>query len=131
MRRDGEEREIAPGDVVRDDILVLRAGDQVPADAVVADGRALQIDESMLTGESDAVDKNRGDEALSGSIVVAGPTATDGSSRTGHRAPEANESVQSSAIPKNPAMPCVCTDGSTSSRCLRSTSERTSMQNTA
>lgn len=72
MRRDGEEREIAPGDVVRDDILVLRAGDQVPADAVVADGRALQIDESMLTGESDAVDKNRGDEALSGSIVVAG-----------------------------------------------------------
>lgn len=58
--------------VRRDDILVLRAGDQVPADAVVADGRALQIDESMLTGESDAVDKNRGDEALSGSIVVAG-----------------------------------------------------------
>jgi cation-transporting ATPase E len=72
VRRDGEELEIAPGDVVLDDILVLRAGDQVPADAVVADGRALQIDESMLTGESDAVDKSHGDEALSGSIVVAG-----------------------------------------------------------
>jgi cation-transporting ATPase E len=72
VRRDGVEIDIAPGEVVRDDILVLRAGDQVPADAVVADGRALQIDESMLTGESDAVDKNRGDEALSGSIVVAG-----------------------------------------------------------
>ncbi|MET0782203.1 MAG: HAD family hydrolase, partial [Microbacterium sp.] len=72
VRRDGEEMEIAPAEVVLDDILVLRAGDQVPADAVVAHGRALQIDESMLTGESDAVDKNHGDEALSGSVVVAG-----------------------------------------------------------
>ena len=72
VRRDGAEAEIAPTDVVLDDILVLRAGDQVPADAVVVASRALQIDESMLTGESDAVDKRPGDEALSGSIVVAG-----------------------------------------------------------
>ena len=73
VRRDGgEELEIAPADVVLDDILILRAGDQVPADAVVMGGRALQIDESMLTGESDAVDKNHGDEALSGSVVVSG-----------------------------------------------------------
>ena len=72
VRRDGEELEIAPADVVLADILILRAGDQVPADAVVVGGRALQIDESMLTGESDAVDKNHGDEALSGSVVVAG-----------------------------------------------------------
>lgn len=72
VRRDGVELEIAPADVVLDDVLILRAGDQVPADAVVAQGRALQIDESMLTGESDAVDKNHGDEALSGSVVVAG-----------------------------------------------------------
>ena len=72
VRRDGVDAEIAPADVVRDDLLVLRAGDQVPADAVVVDSRALQTDESMLTGESDAVDKRPGDEALSGSIVVAG-----------------------------------------------------------
>lgn len=72
VRRDGAEREITPDDVVVDDVLVLRAGDQVPADAVVLESRALQIDESMLTGESDAVDKHEGDEALSGSIVVAG-----------------------------------------------------------
>ena len=73
VRRDGDEAEIAPGEVVLDDILVLRAGDQVPADAeVLVDAAALQIDESMLTGESDAVDKKPGDEALSGSIVVAG-----------------------------------------------------------
>lgn len=72
VRRDGEEIEISPADVVADDVLILRAGDQVPADAVIAESRALQIDESMLTGESDAVDKSRGDEALSGSVVVAG-----------------------------------------------------------
>jgi cation-transporting ATPase E len=72
VRRDGVDAEIAPAEVVRDDLLVLRAGDQVPADAVVVETRALQIDESMLTGESDAVDKRPGDEALSGSIVVAG-----------------------------------------------------------
>ncbi|MET0672937.1 MAG: HAD-IC family P-type ATPase [Microbacterium pygmaeum] len=72
VRRNGAELELAPAEVVRDDILVLRAGDQVPADAVIVQGRALQIDESMLTGEADAVDKNAGDDALSGSIVVAG-----------------------------------------------------------
>ncbi|MGP3536208.1 HAD-IC family P-type ATPase [Microbacterium sp. RD1] len=70
--RSGEEAEIAPGDVVLDDVLVLRAGDQVPADAEMIGGRGLEIDESMLTGESDPVAKSTGDEALSGSIVVAG-----------------------------------------------------------
>ncbi|WP_374975336.1 HAD-IC family P-type ATPase [Microbacterium trichothecenolyticum] len=75
VRREGVEAEIAPPDVVLDDILVLRAGDQVSADAVVVETRGLQIDESMLTGESDAVDKKSGDDALSGSIVVAGEGA--------------------------------------------------------
>jgi len=75
VRREGDEAEIAPEDVVMDDVLVLRAGDQVPADADVIESRGLQIDESMLTGESDAVDKQPGDEALSGSIVVAGEGA--------------------------------------------------------
>jgi len=72
VRRDGADAEIAPGEVVRDDVLVLRAGDQVPADATVVESRGLQVDESMLTGESDAVDKRPGDDALSGSIVVGG-----------------------------------------------------------
>jgi cation-transporting ATPase E len=57
VRRDGAEVDIHPTDVVRDDVLVLRAGDQIPADAVVLSARGLQVDESMLTGESDAVDK--------------------------------------------------------------------------
>jgi cation-transporting ATPase E len=72
VRRDGSEVQIAPADVVEDDILVLRAGDQVPADGVVRDGRGLQLDESMLTGEADPVDKHAGAEVLSGSVVVAG-----------------------------------------------------------
>ncbi|KAA9107658.1 HAD-IC family P-type ATPase [Microbacterium rhizomatis] len=72
VRRDGAESDILPGAVVIDDILVLRTGDQVPADATIVRSRALQIDESMLTGESDAVDKKPGDDALSGSVVVAG-----------------------------------------------------------
>ncbi|KRA24250.1 ATPase [Microbacterium sp. Root61] len=72
VRRDGVESEPHPNEVVLDDILVLRAGDQVSADARIVNARGLQIDESMLTGESDAVDKHPGDEALSGSVVVAG-----------------------------------------------------------
>ena len=72
VRRDGEVREIAREDVVRDDLLVLRAGDQVPADAKVLSSVGLALDESLLTGESDAVAKQPGDEVLSGSSVLAG-----------------------------------------------------------
>ncbi|MGX1694177.1 HAD-IC family P-type ATPase [Microbacterium keratanolyticum] len=72
VRRDGAEIEVPPNDVVLDDTLILRAGDQVPADAEVSSSRGLQIDESMLTGESDPVDKRPGELALSGSIVVGG-----------------------------------------------------------
>lgn len=70
--RDGVEAEIAVGDVVLDDVLVLRLGDQVPADGVVLDADALEIDESLLTGESDPVVKPEGSEVMSGSFVVAG-----------------------------------------------------------
>lgn len=70
--RDGAEEEIAPTEVVLDEVLVFRAGEQVPADARILTARGLQIDESMLTGESDPVEKQPGDEALSGAVVVAG-----------------------------------------------------------
>lgn len=70
--RDGSEAEVNPGDVVIDDLIVLRAGDQVPADALVVETHGLQVDESMLTGESDPVEKSIDDRVLSGSTVVAG-----------------------------------------------------------
>lgn len=70
--RDGSVQEVSVGDVVQDDILVVRAGDQVAADAVVIDGDGLELDESLVTGESEPADKAPGAEILSGSIVVAG-----------------------------------------------------------
>jgi cation-transporting ATPase E len=70
--RDAELSEIAVEDVVVDDLVVLYAGDQVPADGRVHDAEGLEVDESLLTGESDAVPKDAADEVLSGSIVVAG-----------------------------------------------------------
>ncbi|WP_346960962.1 HAD-IC family P-type ATPase [uncultured Arthrobacter sp.] len=70
--REGQIQEIATADVVRDDVLVLRAGDQVTADAEVLEAAGLEVDESLLTGESDPVDKDTGSDVLSGSIIVAG-----------------------------------------------------------
>ncbi|TCC30736.1 HAD-IC family P-type ATPase [Kribbella speibonae] len=70
--RDGTATEIDATDVVQDDLVRLRAGDQVLADGVVTNADGLEIDESLLTGESEPVHKAPGDEVRSGSIVVAG-----------------------------------------------------------
>ncbi|MHA7305900.1 HAD-IC family P-type ATPase [Arthrobacter sp. TMN-49] len=72
VRRDGRAVELAVAEVVYDDVLLLRTGDQIPADAMVLEADALEIDESLLTGESDPVAKLPGDMTLSGSAVVAG-----------------------------------------------------------
>ncbi len=70
--RDGGRVSIPLETIVEDDVLLLTTGDQVPADAVVLDGVGLEVDESLLTGESEEVTKTSGDEVLSGSAVVAG-----------------------------------------------------------
>ncbi len=70
--RDGAEVEVPVAEVVLDDLLLLAAGDQVPADGVVLASSGLAVDESLLTGEAEAVAKEGGDEVWSGSIVVAG-----------------------------------------------------------
>lgn len=72
VRRDNEIVDIALQDVVLDDLLELRTGDQVPADGVVLHTSQLEVDESMLTGEADAVDKVVGDVVLAGSGITAG-----------------------------------------------------------
>jgi cation-transporting ATPase E len=72
VRRDGEITEVELADLVADDLIELRAGDQVPADGTVHQSAGMEIDESLLTGESEAVVKHVGDEVQSGSIVVAG-----------------------------------------------------------
>ena len=69
--RDGEVTCIDPQDIVLDDIMLLSAGEQVPSDAVVVDGMA-ELNEAMLTGESDLILKKDGKELLSGSYLVSG-----------------------------------------------------------
>ena len=70
--RDGQTREVGTSEVVADDVLELRPGDQVVVDGEVAAARGLAVDESLLTGESDPVDKAPGDGVMSGSFVSAG-----------------------------------------------------------
>lgn len=72
VRRNNRTNEVSIDDVVLDDLLELRSGDQVPADGTLLEVDGLEIDESLLTGESDAVVKNRDDRVLSGSFAVAG-----------------------------------------------------------
>lgn len=69
--RDGEKQKVSVSDIVQDDIICLAHGDQVPADATIVRG-SVSMNESLLTGESDAVHKGPGDEILSGSFVDSG-----------------------------------------------------------
>jgi cation-transporting ATPase E len=71
-RRDGVEVELEVREVVLDDLLRLQAGTQVVVDGEVVVAEGLELDESLLTGEADPVDRAIGDEVLSGSFVVAG-----------------------------------------------------------
>ena len=70
--RDGQAREVGTSEVVADDVLELRPGDQVVVDGEVVAARGLAVDESLLTGESDPVDKAPEDGVMSGSFVSAG-----------------------------------------------------------
>ena len=72
VRRNGENVEIDITDAVLDDIVYLRAGDQVPADGLVLASESLDVDESLITGEADPVYKPTGASVLSGTSVVAG-----------------------------------------------------------
>lgn len=69
--REGKKWSISTEKLVLDDILFLKTGDQVPADARVLEG-SIEVNESLLTGESDNLQKNEGDELFSGSFVTSG-----------------------------------------------------------
>jgi cation-transporting ATPase E len=72
VRRDGLDKTIASKDVVLDEIIVLMLGDQIVVDGEVLESSNLEIDESLLTGEAESVDKATNDTVMSGSFVVAG-----------------------------------------------------------
>ena len=69
--RGGKELTVATADMVRDDVVILRSGDQVYADAEVVAGEC-QVNESLVTGEADEIKKQPGDALLSGSFLVSG-----------------------------------------------------------
>lgn len=70
--RDGDVKDVVDADLVLDDVIRLSLGDQIGVDCDVLSATSLQVDESLLTGEADPVEKAPGDELLSGSFVVAG-----------------------------------------------------------
>jgi cation-transporting ATPase E len=72
VRREGVTTEVGISVVVADDLLELSPGDQVVVDGTVVAEVGLEVDESLLTGESDAVEKGVGEEVMSGSFVSAG-----------------------------------------------------------
>lgn len=70
--RDGQEVVIDQAEIVMDDLLVLRAGEQAIVDGIILGCRSLEMDESLLTGESSTVRKHEGDKVYSGSVCVTG-----------------------------------------------------------
>lgn len=69
--RNGEIQTIAVKDIVLDDIMILSAGRQVCSDCIAVDGDC-EVNESLITGESDPIVKHKGDEILSGSFLISG-----------------------------------------------------------
>ncbi len=69
--RDGEEEELNINEIVLDDVILLAQGDQIPSDAYVLEGE-IEVNEALLTGESDTILKKNDDKLLSGSYVVSG-----------------------------------------------------------
>lgn len=69
--RNGQEETINTNELVKNDIVIFKSGDQICADAIVVAGEA-SVNESLLTGESDEIKKAEGDKLMSGSFVVSG-----------------------------------------------------------
>ncbi|MBO1299370.1 MULTISPECIES: cation-translocating P-type ATPase [unclassified Enterococcus] len=69
--RNGQEQKINIEELVLDDLVILKTGDQIPADGKIVEG-SLQVNEALLTGEADEISKGIGDELMSGSFIIAG-----------------------------------------------------------
>lgn len=69
--RDGKQLTISPEELVLDDVVIFKAGNQICADAIVCKGE-VQVNESLLTGESDEITKDKGKQLMSGSFIVSG-----------------------------------------------------------
>mgnify|MGYP000175844302 FL=1 len=72
VHRDGRDVEVPHNEIVLDDLLWIRAGEQVPADGQIIQTWGLELDESMLTGESRTVRHKVGEQVYSGATAVSG-----------------------------------------------------------
>ena len=75
VRRNGKDVDILPTEIVLDDVVILSPGDQIPADCEILEESVIEINESLLTGESVPVKKSKGDMVYAGSFVVSGSLA--------------------------------------------------------
>ena len=69
--RNGEVTQVNAEDLVLDDIVIFKTGNQILADSEIVSGEVL-VNESLLTGESDEIPKKLGDKLMSGSFIIAG-----------------------------------------------------------
>ena len=69
--REGKTEEISNYELVLDDVIELNAGNQIPTDSIILDGE-IEVNEALLTGEPDNIEKSKGDKLLSGSYIVSG-----------------------------------------------------------
>ena len=72
VRRNGADVEVHPSEIVLDDVVILSPGDQIPVDGEILGDDIIEINESLLTGESVPVKKTKGDKVFAGSFVVSG-----------------------------------------------------------
>ena len=75
VRRNGKDVDVLPTEIVLDDVVILSPGDQIPADCEILEESVIEINESLLTGESVPVKKSKGDMVYAGSFVVSGSLA--------------------------------------------------------
>ena len=75
VRRNGLDVELLPSEIVLDDVVILSPGDQIPADCEILEAEILEVNESLLTGESVPVKKSKGEMVYAGSFVVSGSLA--------------------------------------------------------
>ena len=71
VRRNGSDQEVLADELVQDDVIMLSAGGQIPADALVLSGN-ITVNEALITGEADEIVKKDGDSLFSGSFVISG-----------------------------------------------------------
>lgn len=72
VMRNGKVEQVMPDQILLDDIIILKPGDQVPADCIIESSGTYDVNESLMTGESCSIKKKKGDLLLAGSYIVTG-----------------------------------------------------------